>query len=57
MTEQRLAEVNLTTVVELTGKLAELFPHVPVFSRHPIRVGNEENRFNILKSIIPHGVS
>ena len=33
------------TVVELTGKVAELFPHVPVFSRHPFRVGSEENRF------------
>jgi hypothetical protein len=33
------------TVIELTGKVAELFPHVPVFSRHPFRVGSEENRF------------
>ena len=33
------------TVVELTGKVAALFPHVPVFSRHPFRVGSEENRF------------
>ena len=33
------------TVVELTGQVAELFPHVPVFSRHPFRVGGEENRF------------
>jgi hypothetical protein len=33
------------TVVELTGTVAELFPQVPVFSRHPFRVGNEENRF------------
>src|ERR1700674_150943 len=33
------------TVVELTGKVAELFPHVPVVSRHPFRVGSEENRF------------
>jgi hypothetical protein len=33
------------TVIELTGKVAELFPHVPVFSRHPFRVGGEENRF------------
>jgi hypothetical protein len=33
------------TVVERTGKVAELFPHVPVFSRHPFRVGGEENRF------------
>src|SRR5208282_6277428 len=32
-------------VVELTGQVAELFPHVPVFSRHPFRVGGEENRF------------
>jgi len=33
------------TVIELTGHVAELFPHVPVFSRHPFRVGGEENRF------------
>jgi hypothetical protein len=32
------------TVVELNGKVAELFPQVPVFSRHPFRVGTEENR-------------
>jgi len=32
------------TVVELTGKVAELFPHVPVFSA--TRSGrSEENRF------------
>ena len=33
------------TVVELTGTVAELFPQVPVFSRHPFRIGSEENRF------------
>jgi hypothetical protein len=33
------------TVVELTGTIAELFPLVPTFSRHPFRVGSEENRF------------
>jgi hypothetical protein len=33
------------TVRELTGRVAEVFPHVPVFSRHPFRVGGEENRF------------
>ena len=34
-----------SSVVELTGKVSELFPHVPVFSRHPFRIGNDENRF------------
>jgi hypothetical protein len=33
------------TVVEFAGKVADLFPQIPVFSRHPFRVGNEENRF------------
>jgi Domain of unknown function (DUF932) len=33
------------TVTELTGTVAELFPQIPVFSRHPFRVGSEENRF------------
>ena len=32
-------------VVELIGTLAELFPHVPLFSRHPFRSGDEENRY------------
>lgn len=32
-------------VVELKGSVAELFRQVPVFSRHPFRVGNQENRF------------
>ena len=32
-------------VIEWTGKVAELFPQVPVFSRHPFRTGSEENRF------------
>jgi hypothetical protein len=34
-----------STVVELIGTVAELFPRVPVFSRHPFRVESEENRF------------
>jgi hypothetical protein len=33
------------SVVEITGTVAELFPQIPVFSRHPFRVGSEENRF------------
>lgn len=33
------------TVMELTGTVAELFPQVPTFSRHPFRIGSEENRF------------
>jgi hypothetical protein len=33
------------TVVELTGKIAKLFPQLPLFSCHPFRVGSEENRF------------
>lgn len=33
------------TVMERTGTVAELFLHIPVFSRHPFRVGSEENRF------------
>jgi hypothetical protein len=33
------------TVVELTGKVGDLFAYIPVFSRHPFRVGAEENRF------------
>jgi hypothetical protein len=32
-------------VIELTGKVADLFPQLPVFSRHPYRIGSEENRF------------
>lgn len=32
-------------VLELTGTIAELFPQVPIFSRYPFRIGNEENRF------------
>ena len=32
------------SVFELTGTVAELFPQVPVFSRHAFRVGSEENR-------------
>jgi hypothetical protein len=34
-----------STVTERIGKVAELFPQIPVFSRHPFRVGSEENRF------------
>ena len=46
-------------VVEMTGQVAELFSHVPVFSRHPFRVGGEENRFRaepscgVAESVIP----
>ena len=29
----------------LTHSVTELFPQVPLFSRHPFRVGSEENRF------------
>jgi len=32
-------------VIELNGKVADLFPLVPVFSRHPFRSGGEENRY------------
>ena len=32
------------SVLESTGTVAELFPEIPVFSRHPFRLGNEENR-------------
>lgn len=31
--------------MELTGEVAQLFPQILLFSRHPFRVGNEENRF------------
>ena len=34
-----------STVIELTGTVAQLFPQIPVFSRHPFRVGDQENRF------------
>ena len=40
-------------VRELTGQVADLFPHVPVFSRHPFRVGGEENRFRMKYGGIP----
>lgn len=33
------------SVLESTGTIAELFPQIPIFSRHPFRLGNEENRF------------
>jgi hypothetical protein len=33
------------TVVELSGKVGDLFPRIPLLSRHPFRVGGEENRF------------
>src|SRR5574338_496987 len=32
-------------VLEWTGTVADLFPQIPVFSRHPFRVGSNENRF------------
>jgi hypothetical protein len=32
-------------VTELTGTVADLFPQIPVFTRHPFRSGGEENRF------------
>jgi hypothetical protein len=32
-------------VLEFTGKVTELFPQIPVFSRHPFRTGGEENRY------------
>ena len=32
-------------VMELTGTVAELFPQIPVFSRHPFRAGGEETRY------------
>jgi hypothetical protein len=32
-------------VVEFTGTVAVLFPQIPVFSRHPFRIGGEENRY------------
>ncbi len=34
-----------SSVLELTGNVTELFPQIPIFSRHPFRVGSEENRF------------
>jgi Domain of unknown function (DUF932) len=33
------------TVIELTGKVSDIFSQIPVFSRHPYRIGSEENRF------------
>jgi hypothetical protein len=32
-------------VLEFNGTVAELFPQIPVFSRHPFRSGGEENRY------------
>ena len=32
-------------VLEVIGTVAELFPQIPVFSRHPFRSGGEENRY------------
>jgi hypothetical protein len=32
-------------VLEFIGTVAELFPQIPVFSRHPFRSGGEENRY------------
>ncbi len=36
---------NGAQVVEHTGKVAELYSKIPIFSRQPFRVGAEENRF------------
>ncbi|MCZ2154062.1 MAG: DUF945 domain-containing protein [Bryobacterales bacterium] len=36
---------NGAKVVEHTGKVADLYSRIPVFSRQPFRVGQEENRF------------
>jgi len=33
-----------SNVVELKGTVGELFPQIPTFSRHPFRIGSEENR-------------
>ncbi len=33
------------TVVELHGKVADLYPQIPIFSRQPFRAGGEENRY------------
>jgi hypothetical protein len=33
------------SVVELRGKIAELYTQVPIFSRQPFRAGGEENRY------------
>src|SRR4051794_34992978 len=32
-------------VTELVGKVSDLFPQIPVFSRQPFKVGSTENRF------------
>jgi hypothetical protein len=32
-------------VLEFIGTVAELFPQIPLFSRHPFRNGGEENRY------------
>jgi hypothetical protein len=32
-------------VIELTGTFEEIFPQIPVFSRHPFSIGAEVNRF------------
>lgn len=32
-------------VFKLRGEIAQLFLQIPLFSRHPFRIGNEENRF------------
>lgn len=34
-----------SAVVEYTGKVAELYTRIPIFSRHPLRSGGEENRY------------
>ena len=33
------------SVVELRGKIADLYPQIPIFSRQPFRAGGEENRY------------
>jgi len=32
-------------VIELKGTISELYPKIPIFSRHPFRSGGEENRY------------
>jgi Domain of unknown function (DUF932) len=53
---------NGAKVVEHTGTVAELYRKLPTFSRHPYRVGREENRFRdeirrepltILENVVP----
>jgi hypothetical protein len=53
---------NGSKVTEHNGKVADLYSKLPVFSRHPFRIGEEENRFKdeirrepltISESVIP----